>query len=95
MQKHLPKYLYKYKEAQIIILVLDDNLEDKDNRYLKIIDEICSKDVKKIFVINKIDINPDIKRLPNYQYISCKNNEGIDDLLRVIKEMTITSKKMK
>jgi tRNA U34 5-carboxymethylaminomethyl modifying GTPase MnmE/TrmE len=54
-----------------------------------LIEENCKESVKKMYVVNKIDANPNVERIPGHHYVSCKANEGIDDLLTAIKQMAM------
>jgi 50S ribosomal subunit-associated GTPase HflX len=66
-------------------VVFDAASDNYFSPYEAKIEEYCKKDVKKIYVVNKIDSKTNVKRLPDYQYVSCKTNEGIDDLLNILK----------
>ena len=73
----IEKTLEKASSAKIIIFLIDASQElNKQLNYLQSLEE---KGLEPILVINKIDLNRDIKeKLPNKIYISAKNNEGID-----------------
>tara|TARA_Y100000766_G_C18914002_1_gene609958 strand:- start:1644 stop:2993 length:1350 start_codon:yes stop_codon:yes gene_type:complete len=73
----IEKTIKKALSAKIIVYLIDASLEL--NRQLKDLQLLKEKGLEPLIVINKIDLNSDIKeKLPNNIYISAKNNEGID-----------------
>ena len=73
----IEKTLKKALSAKIIVYLIDASQEL--NGQLKDLQLLKEKGLDPLIVINKIDLNSDIKeKLPNKIYISAKNNEGID-----------------
>ncbi|MDP3992217.1 MAG: GTPase [Nanoarchaeota archaeon] len=75
------------EQSQIILEILDARfIEETRNKELE--KEIMEKNKKIIYVINKSDLNPEMKDVPTPNaVVSCKNRKGIKNLRERIKIM--------
>jgi tRNA U34 5-carboxymethylaminomethyl modifying GTPase MnmE/TrmE len=65
--------------ADIAVIVFDANHISKEleDKYDKLINDKCKKNVQMIHVVNKIDLCYLIERKKNYCYVSCETQKGI------------------
>ena len=80
------KSLDLINEADLILYVLNNN-EELTNEEKEILNKI--KDKNNIVIVNKIDLENklNLNEVPNYIQMSVKDNVGIDELRKKIKEM--------
>ena len=85
-RKKYPALLQKILDQSEIILEVLDARFVEDTRNKDIEEEIIKRGKKIIYVINKSDLNPKPKDLPEpYAVVSCKERKGIKDLRDRIK----------
>ena len=86
----IEKTFKKALSAKIIVFLIDASQDL--NEQLNALQLLKERDLKPLVVINKIDLNSDIKeKLPNSIYISAKHNEGIEVFLQKMIELVNTS----
>ena len=86
----IEKTFKKALSAKIIVFLIDASQDL--NKQLNALQLLKERDLNPLVVINKIDLNSDIKeKLPNSIYISAKHNEGIELFLQKMIELVNTS----